>query len=521
MLKQSTNAMPFMALFAANTLVCFVLMFMMTAYFVSNSGSGDHSYSNVGVLIGKLMRASNSEAEVVKVISSLALDNDIGAVCLYAGGSSSFTLLAQSQYAARDIACDAELGAGNQGGILVLEETIDWRAVDGEVASFKLIIKPRHEGVSPYLLMTMWGTLLLVLCLLWAWWLSTRASRRMMAPVYRLLDVMKMVTESRDYSIRADVISHDAFGALSENFNAMIADVESRNHEIVTARGELEVRVREVDISNRELSNALLRLKSTQQKLISNEKMALLGGLVAGVAHEINTPVGIGVTAASTLLESTNSVSKKYAQGQLTNSALLQYIKHATAAADIILGNLHRAASLIQSFKQVAVDQSASDVRTFDLKEYLSQVLLSLRPQLRKTNLKCEFDCPSDLEIRSYPGALSQIVTNFVMNAIVHAFEKDDEGTLLLQVSECEHDVICIRFSDDGRGISPENLTRVWDPFFTTNRSGGGSGLGLHIVYNLVTQKLFGNIEIESTEGEGTIISLFLGKDVGEVRSYE
>lgn len=521
MLKQSTNAMPFMVLFTANTLVCFVLMFLLGAYFVSNSSRHDERYSNVGDLIGKLMRATNNEAEVVKVISSLELDGDIGAVCLYVDGSDSLTLLAQSQRVASDTTCDAGYDSEYQGGSSVFDKAIDWRAANGEIVSFKLIIKSRHEDVSRYLLMSVWGSMLLILCLCLAWWLSNHASRRMMAPVYRLLDVMKMVTESRDYSIRADVISHDAFGALSENFNDMIADVESRNYEIVTARGELEVRVREVDISNRELSNALLRLKSTQQKLISNEKMALLGGLVAGVAHEINTPVGIGVTAASTLLESTNSVSKKYAQGELTNSALLQYIQHATSAADIILGNLDRAASLIQSFKQVAVDQSASDVRSFNLKDYLGQVLLSLRPQLRKTNLTCEFDCPNDLEIRSYPGALSQIVTNFIMNAIVHAYAKDDKGTLLLQFSECEHDVICIRFSDDGGGISPENLARVWDPFFTTNRSGGGSGLGLHIVYNLVTQKLFGNIEIESKEGEGTVISLFLGKDVGEVRSYE
>jgi signal transduction histidine kinase len=520
-LKQSTNAMPLMVFFAANTLMCFVLMFMASAFFVSKNSSRDERYSNVGVLILKLVRASSSEVEVVKVISSLTLDGDIGAVCLYTTGLSSATLLAQSRHAASDIACESESGFEGQGGRSVFDETIDWHAANGEVVAFKLMIKPRHEGASPYLLMSIWGALLLILCLFWAWWLSTRASKRITAPVYRLLDVVKMVTVSRDYSIRADVISHDVFGVLSANFNDMIADIESQNYEVVTARSELEVRVREVDISNRELNNALLKLKSTQQKLISNEKMALLGGLVAGVAHEINTPVGIGVTAASTLLQSTNSVSKKYAKGELTNSALLEYIQHAISAADIILVNLDRAANLIQSFKLVAVDQSASDVRSFDLKEYLGQVLLSLRPQLRKTNLTCDFDCPSDLEIRSYPGALSEIVSNFIMNAIVHAYEKDDKGTLLLQVSECEHDVIRIRFSDDGRGISPENLARVWDPFFTTNRSGGGSGLGLHIVYNLVTQKLFGNIEIESKEGEGTIISLFLGKDIGEVRSYE
>ena len=321
--------------------------------------------------------------------------------------------------------------------------------------------------------------------------------------------------------MRADVKSDDALGVLSQDFNGMIEGIESRNQEIVKARRELEVRVREVDISNRELSNALQRLKSTQQKLINNEKMASLGALVAGVAHEINTPVGVGVTASSTLLESTRSVSEKYKKGELTNSALLQYIEQATSAANIIMSNLDRAANLIQSFKQVAVDQSNSEVRLINLKEYLDQVLLSLNPQLRATKLKCEFYCPSALGVRSYPGALSQIITNLVMNAIVHAYEKDSEGILRLQVFEGESDDVCIQFSDDGKGISAENISRVWDPFFTTNRSGGGSGLGLHIVYNLVTQQLCGNIEIESDEGMGTTISLFLPRDVGGVTSYE
>ena len=148
-------------------------------------------------------------------------------------------------------------------------------------------------------------------------------------------------------------------------------------------------------------------------------------------------------------------------------------------------------------------------------------MLLSLNPQLRATKLKCEFYCPSALGVRSYPGALSQIITNLVMNAIVHAYEKDSEGILRLQVFEGESDDVCIQFSDDGKGISAENISRVWDPFFTTNRSGGGSGLGLHIVYNLVTQQLCGNIEIESDEGMGTTISLFLPRAVGGVTSYE
>lgn len=513
MLKQSLNAAPFarklMAFFVANTLLCFLLMVIVSEYVISSArnSKGDESYANYGILIEALIRQPDGLATLNRVLPMASEGNLV--VCLYDESD----LLTSSNSNVQCASHFASEGAD-------YTNVIEWRSANGQTHHWNLLIKPQQQIASRYALVFAWCLILAASCVL-AWWLSARASRRMLAPVHRLLDIIKMVTESRDYSMRADVVATDTLGILSENFNSMIADIESRNHDIVQARRELEVRVREVDISNRELSTALQRLKSTQQQLINNEKMASLGGLVAGVAHEINTPVGVGVTAASTLLESTRSVSEKYNRGELTNSALLQYIQHATSAADIILGNLERAANLIQSFKLVAVDQSNSDVRYLVLKEYLGQVLVSLHPQLRKTALTCEFDCPADIGIRSYPGALSQILANFVMNAIVHAYEQDDSGKLLLRVYESDIDTVCICFSDDGKGIPPENIGRVWDPFFTTNRSGGGSGLGLHIVYNLVTQQLCGSIEIESQEGQGTMIRLFLPKDVGGVALYE
>lgn len=506
-----------MLLFTGYALLCFMLILLMSEFFVAGTKGKSQSYANYGFLIEALVRQSAAGLEALNAISNLNIDNSIEEICLYAVGSHSLNLVANYEHAESSGSCDLQY-VGQKSDY---KKTITLQADEGEMRIYQLFIVSRLNAGPRSIFTNYYSWVLLGLFLLLGWVFSIVASRLTLAPFYRLLEVIKTVIGSQDYSIRADVSTDDALGVLSENFNIMIADIESRNHEVVSARRELEVRVREVDISNRELSSAMQKLKATQQKLINNEKMASLGGLVAGIAHEINTPVGVGVTAASTLLESTRSVSSKYESGELTNSSLLQYIEHATSAAQIILGNLERAANLIQSFKQVAVDQSNSEVRQIDLKDYLGQVLTSLNPQLRKTNLSYEFDCPSGLSIRSYPGALSQIVTNFVMNAIIHAYQKGDSGRMSLLVSQSDSEGVCICFTDDGKGISPENIGRVWDPFFTTNRGGGGSGLGLHIVYNLVTHQLCGNIEIESQLGKGTTIRLFLPMDVGKVVSYE
>jgi signal transduction histidine kinase len=187
----------------------------------------------------------------------------------------------------------------------------------------------------------------------------------------------------------------------------------------------------------------------------------------------------------------------------------------------MILGNLERAAGLIQSFKRVAVDQSNSEIRRFNLGEYLGEVMHSLYPQVRKAGLNYALECDEELIIRSYPGAISQIVTNLVMNAISHAYPNGEAGNLTLKVWASETGEISLQFNDDGRGIPAEHLARVCDPFFTTKRGSGGSGLGLHIVYNLVTQQLCGRIKIDSEVGKGCCIGLFFPPDVAKVGLYE
>jgi predicted ATPase/signal transduction histidine kinase/tRNA A-37 threonylcarbamoyl transferase component Bud32 len=252
-----------------------------------------------------------------------------------------------------------------------------------------------------------------------------------------------------------------------------------------------------------ELSHALDDLKATQKKLVESEKMASLGGLVAGVAHEINTPVGIGITAASLLAEKTTEFFETYKSGQMKRSQLEKFLDTAMQSSSMVLSNLSRAADLISSFKQVAVDQSSEEQRTFNLKQYLSENLIPLRPKLRTTHHQVEIKGNEAIALNTYPGALSQIITNLVMNSLTHAYSPEDAGHLVFDFKQ-EGEQIILEYSDDGKGIPKENLSKIFDPFFTTKRGQGGSGLGLHIVYNLVTQKLNGTIECESQVGVGT-----------------
>ena len=275
---------------------------------------------------------------------------------------------------------------------------------------------------------------------------------------------------------------------------------------------------------------AYAELKEAQANLVQAEKMASLGMLVAGIAHEINTPVGIAYSCASHLGNRTRQLVTAIESGNLKKSELLTFAASAAESTRLMSANLNRAAELIRSFKQVAVDQASAELRRFDLKTYIEEVITSLGPRLRTTPHRVVIECPTDLSINGYPGALSQILTNLVMNALIHAFEikppktqpgeprppkaKPMAGTITIAVSmvEATNDIE-IHFSDDGRGIPAKLQTRIFEPFFTTKRGSGGSGLGLHIVLNLVTQTLGGRITVDSTEGSGTTFNIRLPRE--------
>ncbi|MBN2715031.1 MAG: hybrid sensor histidine kinase/response regulator [Deltaproteobacteria bacterium] len=255
------------------------------------------------------------------------------------------------------------------------------------------------------------------------------------------------------------------------------------------------------------LETTIAELKTMQKQLVESEKMAALGSLVAGVAHEINTPLGIGVTAASHLGEKINDFKDKYAAGDASHDDLKKFLSTIDESTRMIEANLSRAAQLIRSFKQVAVDQSSESPRKFNLGEYMEDILLSLKPRLKKTNYKISLSCPPDLVIYSFPGALSRIMTNMIMNAIIHGFENRPDGTIAIQISAAGSN-ISIECHDNGVGMAATVVENVFEPFFTTKRGRGGSGLGMHMVFNLVTQTLSGSIECKSDPGHGTRFSI-------------
>jgi signal transduction histidine kinase len=264
-----------------------------------------------------------------------------------------------------------------------------------------------------------------------------------------------------------------------------------------------------------EVDLAVDRLRDTQERLVQNEKMASLGALVAGVSHEINTPIGIGVTAASTLAQLGRGIEEKRAAGTLTPADAAEFAALARESSQMILANLQRASELIQSFKQVAVDQASSERRRFDLREYLDEVLLSLGPKLKRTPHVVALDCEENIVLDSYPGAFAQIVTNLVSNSLLHGYAEGQRGRIGIRATRLAEGVR-LEYSDDGAGIAPEHLPRVFDPFFTTKRGQGGSGLGMHIVYNLVTRMLGGTIDLASQPGQGTRVTVTVPAATGQ-----
>jgi len=277
---------------------------------------------------------------------------------------------------------------------------------------------------------------------------------------------------------------------------------------------DLENRIWEFEAANNELENTLATLQATQAHLIQQEKLASLGNLVAGIAHEINTPVGVGVTAASYLEQQTAAIAELFKNNQMKRSDLEQYLATALDAANIILLNLQRASELISSFKRVAIDRVSEERQTFNVQNYIGAILLSLRPNLKKANHNITIHCDDFLELNSYPGVFSQIITNLVMNSLTHAYPDGEQGNIAISVNTMPGGIALI-YSDDGVGIPPKHLTKVFEPFFTTRRGTGGTGLGLNILYNLVTQTLKGTVSCQSTPGVGTTFTIHLPTEYG------
>ncbi|MBC3861561.1 PAS domain S-box protein [Undibacterium jejuense] len=284
--------------------------------------------------------------------------------------------------------------------------------------------------------------------------------------------------------------------------------------EIQEINQQLESRVQsrtlKLQETNEELYEALESLKLTKSELVRSEKLAALGSLVAGIAHELNTPIGNSVTVASTLHDDTRDLRRSVKEGNLRRSAIETYFDIIEKGTELLLRNLGNAHDLIASFKQVAADQASNQRRSFDLKETIEGIMVTLVPMYKKTAFVMTSDLAPGIKMNSYPGPLGQVLTNLVTNALTHAFEERRQGTMRLTTRLIDETHAELVFSDDGLGIPTENLARVFDPFFTTKLGQGGSGLGLNIVYNIVTSVLGGTVQLESEVGVGTCFIITL-----------
>ncbi len=257
-------------------------------------------------------------------------------------------------------------------------------------------------------------------------------------------------------------------------------------------------------------AEAYRQLKSAQNQLVEQEKMAALGSLVAGVAHELNTPIGNSLLVASTLLDRGRAFSRQLAEGALRRSALEQHCQANEESSLLLVRSLSNAAQLITSFKQLAVDQTSEQRRQFQLHTLCTEIAQTLGNRLRRDGHELQLAVPEELSLDSFPGPLGQVLTNLVLNAIIHGLEGRREGRLSLSAEALEGARIRMLFSDNGRGISPEHIAKVFDPFFTTKLGQGGSGLGLHISYNIVHSVLGGSIEVSSAPGEGARFEIII-----------
>ena len=259
----------------------------------------------------------------------------------------------------------------------------------------------------------------------------------------------------------------------------------------------------------------LLRKEKTEAQLIQAERMAALGDLMAGIAHEINTPIGIAVTGSTHLQDGIARMDKAFQEGILKKSEFRDFVDNAMPTAATIQSNLERASSLIKSFKQVAVDQSSQEIREFSLLLYIEEVLVSLQPKLKQTMHRVELQGEDKLTVKTAPGALSQIITNLVINSLTHGFDsRDGSGIIIIRVSRKAGNAI-IYYSDNGKGMNRDTASRIYEPFFTTSRRTGGSGLGLSIVFNLVTQTLGGVIKCQTEIGKGVLFEIIFPVDQG------
>lgn len=323
---------------------------------------------------------------------------------------------------------------------------------------------------------------------------------------YYLSRPLQQITSAME-SVSNDKFRHDLvvlsgeFAEPSRIFNQMARTIITQKTDLQEMLNSLDQKVKQ---RTSELDSKVTELTITRSELIASEKMASLGRLVAGFAHEVNTPIGVAVSAVSSLDENARTIKQLLTRDEVTEEELLAVIEPMTEASALIQSNLQRAAGLITSFKRTAIDQSVEHSHLFNVAEGIEDLIHSLHNQFKHTSIKIHVECEENLTLYSNQGVLDQLLTNLLLNSLVHGFHHgEDEGTIQIVARKLKENFY-LEYSDDGKGIDTAHLDQIFEPFFTTSRQHGGSGLGLYICYNLVTTQLKGTIQCDNLSDQGT-----------------
>lgn len=353
-------------------------------------------------------------------------------------------------------------------------------------------------------------------------WLFNRINR----PIEKLVEDVSQIAQVKDYKAQLVDQPYKELDILANNINILLRRTDKHilkldeEHQHTLSKnqaleGRLSTRTDALKESNQELLSTLEKLHQFQGQLVETEKMASLGDMVAGIAHEINTPIGLGVTASSLLADKLKEIKVAFEDKSLKSSQLKKFLNDSDENVAIIFRNLERAAKLISSFKKVAVDQSSAENRTFNVSELLDEILLTLTAKLTKANVETTINCPTDLYINSKPGPINQIIINLILNSIYHAFDGREQGAITINIMTLS-DQLHINYCDDGVGIDDSIKAKIFDPFTTTKRGSGGSGLGMHLVYNLITQALDGHISFDDNSTNGVSFDIAFPVELAE-----
>ncbi|MEZ7277724.1 HAMP domain-containing sensor histidine kinase [Pseudoalteromonas sp. CO302Y] len=369
---------------------------------------------------------------------------------------------------------------------------------------------------------------LILFVLVLVYFVARQIQRRIANPIDELSVLLQDVSKNHNYETRAKKTNIDEINQLAASLNIMLARTQKQierhekdKQEIKQLNQSLEEKVNQRTIAlreaNQELLNTLERMHQYQNQIVENEKMASLGQMVAGVAHEVNTPIGLGITGSTLLRDKLAEICTQFEQKTLTSTHLKRFIDDGIENLDLIYRNLNRAAELVSSFKKVAVNQDSESTSQVNLNNLLSDVVLSMRSEIQYRNPNITINCDKDLNIETKSGPLQQVLQQLLSNSVIHAFNDDKDNEITFNVQKNESN-FTIHYFDNGIGVEKSVKKRIFDPFVTTKRGEGGSGLGMHLVYNLVTQALGGSIVYDELAQDGAHFIITLPMNEGGIR---